>query len=100
LGGVGRVKSSRGFQFNDEAGVDDQVNPLARNRNATIMNGHGPLALKLQPARLQLEAERFLVDLLEEPGTERPMHFNRGAYRLSGGQFRVRWNRFEDTHAP
>jgi hypothetical protein len=63
---VHHVKASRDLQFDDNARIDDEIDALSGNCDATILNCNWPFALEIYATRLQLEAERLLVNSLKK----------------------------------
>ena len=95
---VGRLESRCGFELDDQTGVDDEVNPLAWDLDAAVVDEDRPFTLETDSPQLQLDTQRFLVDPFEKPRTQDPVHFNRRAYGFFRGTFYVRRDRSKVGH--
>ena len=74
---MGCLETRRGFEFDDQACVDNKVNPLSRNLNAAVVDKDRPFTLELHTPQLQLDTQRFLVDPFEKSSSQDAVHFYR-----------------------
>ena len=77
LGGVDSRQSLDGLELYDNPFANDHVDPGLADHDASVVNLGWDLGLDLDPAKLQLDYERSLVDPLEMAGAEHSVHRNR-----------------------
>jgi len=63
---------------NQDTSRHNQIYSLARYRNAPVMHHDSALAFVLESSGIQFEAQRFLIDLLDESWPQVTMDFNCG----------------------
>src|SRR5258708_6913313 len=89
------VDARRRLQFDEQAAVNDQINALAWYADASIVHDHCAFTFEFESARVELEAHRFLANLLEKSRPKLTMNLNGGPDDRRRDVFRCGGNRRE-----
>ena len=74
-----------GFQLDNGRFVTDKVSPvLGREPLTLVLDGKLDLSLKGNPAERELQREGVLIDRIQEPMAQMPVHLERGAENQIG----------------
>jgi hypothetical protein len=73
-----------GFNFDDQAGIDDDINLVGVSQRATFISNWKLLLPRVRDRRLtQFKAQALLIDAFQQPRAELPMDFNRQTNNLT-----------------
>ena len=72
------------LEFNDETLVYKQVEAALSDRESSVVDTDGDLALEGYFSEVQFYGESFLVDGLKETRSEISVHFQGGIHHLGG----------------
>ena len=82
---VDRQQAVDRFEFEQDPALYNDIDAVAAvNEHALVEDGYGSLPLETQLAKPQLGAQANLVRRLQEPWTQRSVHFDEGTDDLLG----------------